>query len=55
MAGKTKNLMQKFDRIDAGRIKGKKAHTRTGACTCPATQKCYHGSNNPHKQGRKGK
>ena len=47
---KAQNLMQKFDRIDAKRIKGKRNHTRTGACTCKYTQKCYHGNNNPNKQ-----
>lgn len=49
---KAKVQAVKFDRIDAGRIKGKKSHTRTGACTCRYTEKCFHGNNNPRKQGK---
>lgn len=40
MAGK-KILAVKFDRINKNQIRGKKGHTRTGAC--PSKGKCYHG------------
>lgn len=49
---KAQKLMVKFDTIDKKKIKGKKGHTRTGACTCRRNSKCYHGSNNPAKQGK---
>ena len=41
MASKAK--IEKFDKIDKSRIKGKVKHTRTGACTCKMNQRCYHG------------
>lgn len=47
---KSQKLMIKFDRIDAKRIRGKRGHSRTGACTCKYTEKCFHGNNNPRKQ-----
>lgn len=40
MAGR-KLLAQKFEKINKQQIKGKRHHTRTGACT--AKGKCYHG------------
>lgn len=38
---KKKVLAVKFERYDASRVKGKVAHTRTGACTAKGA--CYHG------------
>lgn len=35
--------VQKFDRINKATVKGKVKHTRTGACTCKLSQKCFHG------------
>ncbi len=37
----SKAVVQKFDKIDKKRIKGKVRHTRTGACTSKG--KCFHG------------
>lgn len=40
----SKQLAVKFEHIDKKKIKGKVKHTRTGACTCKLTQRCYHGT-----------
>lgn len=34
---------QKFDRINKASVRGRVKHTRTGACTCKRTEKCFHG------------
>ena len=39
----SKATIIKFGPQDKSRIKGKVRHTRTGACTCKATSRCYHG------------
>ena len=36
---------EKFDRTDKRTIRGRVKHSRTGACTCRRTEKCYHGKN----------
>lgn len=38
-----KPAAQKFDTINKSQIRGKVKHSRTGACTCKRTEKCYHG------------
>lgn len=43
----------KFDQVNKAQIKGKVGHTRTGACTCKHTSRCYHGT--VHSRMRKGK
>lgn len=43
MAHKKKALAIKFDAVDKRTIRGKVKHTRTGACTCRRTRRCYHG------------
>jgi hypothetical protein len=35
--------VERFDAVDKKKIKGRVKHTRTGACTCRRTQRCYHG------------
>lgn len=40
-----KAVVYKFDKTDKKTIRGKVKHSRTGACTCPRGQKCYHGKN----------
>ena len=37
----SKAKVEKFEKQDLSKIKGKVRHTRTGACT--AKGKCYHG------------
>jgi hypothetical protein len=39
----SKAIIYKFDKTNKAQIKGKVKHTRTGACTCPRHQKCFHG------------
>lgn len=38
-----KKMAEKFDTINKATIKGRVKHSRTGACTCKKTEKCYHG------------
>lgn len=38
---KKKVFAVKFTKVDIGRTKNRKGHTRTGAC--PSRGKCYHG------------
>jgi len=35
--------VERFDAVNKKQIKGRVKHTRTGACTCRRTQRCYHG------------
>jgi hypothetical protein len=36
---------ERFDRTDKATIRGKVKHTRTGACSCKKTERCFHGKN----------
>lgn len=38
-------MAQKFETVNKKQIRGRVRHTRTGACTCKRTQKCFHGKN----------
>lgn len=40
-----KKQAEKFDRINKRQVKGRKSHSRTGACT--AKGKCFHGKKKP--------
>lgn len=40
-----KKLAEKFERINKRAIRGRVKHSRTGACTCKRTEKCFHGKN----------
>lgn len=33
----------KFATVNKRQIRGKERHSRTGACTAPRGQRCYHG------------
>jgi hypothetical protein len=35
--------VERFDAVNKKLIKGRVKHTRTGACTCRRTERCYHG------------
>lgn len=43
MPKKSFKRIEKFGPQNKGKVRGKVKHTRTGACTCPGWQKCYHG------------
>ena len=47
---KAKAQAIKFAHTDKKRVRGKKGHTRTGACTCRWNQRCQHGTNDPTRQ-----
>lgn len=38
-----KKMAEKFQTINKAVIRGKVKHSRTGACTCKRTEKCFHG------------
>lgn len=38
-----KKMAEKFDKVNKQQIRGRVKHSRTGACTCRLTQKCFHG------------
>jgi hypothetical protein len=40
-----KAIVQKFEKTDKAQIRGKVKHSRTGACTCKRTERCFHGKN----------
>jgi len=45
-----KAVVQKFETVNKRQIRGKVKHSRTGACTCRATEKCFHGKNYKYKR-----
>ena len=38
-----KKMAEKFDKVNKRQIRGRVRHSRTGACTCRLTEKCFHG------------
>lgn len=38
-----KKSAEKFETINKAQIRGFKDHSRTGACTAPLNQRCFHG------------